>query len=166
MADVIPGNPGTIRGALVGLRINGEYVSCETNCEFNFDVEMLAASAVTSGRWKEFIAGIRSWGMTVDGNLLLASVGADIKTVLSAVLTGEMVELEFRTRGTIAPFFVIAGTALPQSGSITAPGTGKAVWNVVFQGSGPFTVDIEEFWLIINAQPIEADYPTIIQEAL
>lgn len=164
MADVIPGNPGTVRGALIGLRINGQYVSCETSCEFNFDVEMLPASAVTSGRWKEFIAGVRSWSMTVDGNLLLKTVGADIKTVLNAVLTGEMVELEFRTRGVIAPFLVIAGQGLPQTGTISAPGVGRATWNVVFQGSGPFTVDVEEFWLIINAMPIEADYPIVIKE--
>lgn len=158
MADsLIPGNPGVIRGALIGLTINGQFVSCETSCDFKFDVEMLPASASTSGRWKEFIAGIRSWSMTVNGNLLLATVGADIKTVLNAVLTGEEVALEFRTRGGISPYLIISGQALPQTGGISAPSSGNASWNITFQGTGPFECDFEQFWLIINAMPIQDD---------
>lgn len=164
MADVIPGNPGTVRGALIGVRINGQFVSCETNCEFHVDVDMLPASPPASGRWKSVIPGLRNWTMTVDGNLLLASVGADVKTVLNAIITGELVELEFRTRTGIAPYLIIAGNGYPQSADITAASTGKAKWNVVFQGDGPFTTDFETFWLIINSMPIEADYPIIINE--
>lgn len=166
MPSIIPGNPGTIRGALIGLRINGQYVSCETSCEFSFEREMKSASSITSGGWKEFIGGIRGWAMTVNGNLLLKTVGADIKTVLNAFILGDTVELEFRTRGTIAPYLIISGTAFPQSGGITAAGTGKANWTLSFQGTGPFTTDFEEFYLIINAMPAEADYPLIIQEDL
>lgn len=165
MADaVIPGNPGTIRGALIGLKINDNFVSCETSCEFTFDVNMLAAAAPDSGRWAHFIPGLRSWKMTVNMNLLLASVGADIKTVLQAVITGESVQLQFRTNMSISPYLIISGTAYPQTGGITAPGKGNATATVTFTGSGPFTTDFEQFWLIINAQPIEADYDIIINE--
>lgn len=163
MADsLIPGNPGTIRGALIGLRINGNFVSCETACDFSFDVNMLAASTPDSGRWAGFIPGLRSWKMTVNMNLLLASVGADIKTVLQAVITGESVDLEFRTNMSISPHLIISGTAYPQTGGITAPGKGNATANVSFQGSGAFTCDFEQFWLIINAMPANSDKPVYI----
>lgn len=162
MANIIPGNPGTISGSLIGLTINNKYVSCETSCDFNFEVEMIDISPITSGRWRESLPGIRSWNMNVNGNLLLATVGADVKTVLSAVLTGEKVDLAFRTRGSISPYFVISGQAYPKSGGINAANTGKANWNIAFQGTGPFEVDLEEFWLIINAMPIEADKPVYI----
>lgn len=160
--NVIGGNPGTIKGSLIGLEINGSFVSCETSCDFNFDIEMLPSSAVDSGRWKEFIAGIRSWSMSVNGNLLLATVGADVKTVLNAVMTGEEVNLRFRTRSIVSPYLIISGKALPMSGNITASSTGKANWTIQFQGTGPFECDFEEFWLIINAMPADADKPYIV----
>lgn len=163
MADLIlPGNPGPIRGALIGLKINGNFVSCETSCEFTFDVDMLAASAPTEGRWKSFIPGLRSWKMTVNMNLLLGSVGADIKTVLMAVMLGDAVDLQFRTNISISPYLIISGTAYPTTGGITAPGKGNATANVTFQGSGPFVCDFEQFYLIINAMPATDDKPIYI----
>lgn len=161
-SSLIPGNPGTIRGALIGLKINDSFVSCETSCEFSFDVNMLAASPPDSGRWASFIPGLRSWKMTVNMNLLLASVGADIKTVLQAVITGEAVQLQFRTNVSISPHMIISGTAYPQTGGITAPGKGNATANVTFTGSGPFTTDFEQFYLIIDAMPAPSDKPYII----
>lgn len=155
------GHLGTVSGKLIGLTINGEFVSCETSCSFNFDVEMINTSPIDNGRWREVIPGVRSWSMSVDGNLLLRTVGADIKTVLNAVLTGEEVNLEFRTKGTISPSLVISGRAIPASGGISAPRT-KATWNIEFVGNGAFEVDVEEFWLLINNMPIDNDYQTIV----
>lgn len=154
---------GAVNGALIGLRVNGDFISCETSCSFNFDVDMMPASSVVSGRWAENIPGVRSWTMTVDMNLLLVSVGADIKTVLNAVLTGESVELEFRTRLGISPEVIISGMAYPRTGGITAPSRGKATANVEFVGNGSFNVSIEEFWLIINNMPIDNDYQTTVE---
>jgi predicted secreted protein len=162
MASIIPGNPGTIAGKMIGITVGGIFISCETSCDFNCEVEMLPASAVTSGRWKEFIPGIRSWTMSVNMNLLLASAGSDAKTLLKAVLTGEMLALEFRTRSSISPFLIISGNAFVQSQGISAANAGKATSTVTFQGSGPFITNFEEFYLIINAMPIEADYEIII----
>lgn len=163
MAYEIPGNPGTIRGALTGLKINGKFVDCETSCDFNFDRDMIPVSPYSAGGWKHFKPGLRGWKMNVNGNLLLRSIGiTDIKTVLDAVLTGEEMEVEFRTRGDIAPYLSISGNALPMSGGINGPNKGKATWTVTFQGTGPFTTDYEAFYLLINSMPIEADYPLII----
>lgn len=163
MAVIIPGNPGVIQGKLMGLTVNGNFVECETSCDFNCDVEMLPASAVTSGRWKEFIPGIRSWTMSVNMNLLLSTANlADAKVILNGVLTGEMFALEFRTKTAISPHFIISGNAYVQNQGISAQFAGITTSTVTFQGSGPFTTDFEAFYLIINAMPIVADKPTYI----
>lgn len=162
MASLIPGNPGTIAGKMMGITVGGIFISCETSCDFNCEVEMLPASAVTSGRWKEFIAGIRSWTMSVNMNLLLASAGADAKTLLNSVLTGEILALQFRTRSSISPYLIISGNAFVQTQSISAAFAGKATSIVTFQGTGPFTTDFEEFWLIINSMPAPSDKPFVV----
>lgn len=155
-----------VKGSLIGLKINGQFVSCETGCEFNFQRNLLAASAKEKGRWKEFVAGSRNWSMSVNGNLLMQSVGADIKTVLQALLDGEEVTVEFKTRSAVVPSLSISGTAIPQTGGIAGPSSGKASWNLTFQGTGPFETNFELFALIINAMPPEAEWPTIIDTTL
>lgn len=158
------GVTGSVKGAMIGMRIGDHFVSCETSSSFDFNVEMLPASPVDSGRWASNIPGVRSWNMTVDGNMLLRTVGADIKTVLNSVLTGERLFLEFRTRMGISPEVSISGWAYPNTGGITAPLRGKATWNVNFIGDGAFNVSAEEFWLIINNMPIDNDYQTIVEQ--
>lgn len=130
-----------IKGSLIGLKIDGVYVACETSSEFNFEVDMLSASAPDSGRWKSFVAGIRSWSITVSAQLLLSAAGADISTVLNAVLTGAEVDLEFRSKSTVTTSFSISGKALPKTGNIGAGVVGKGSWTVTFQGTGPFTTN-------------------------
>lgn len=155
---------GSFKGSLIGLNINGAAVSCETNSEFNFNQQMIPAASTTSGRASEFVAGKYDWSLTVDGNMLLVTVGADIKTVLDAVLSGEQMALEWTTNAGITPFFKLTGNAYPQTGDIVAPSDDLATWSVTFIGNGPFAVDSEEFWLIINAQPPASDKPTIVDQ--
>lgn len=163
MAVVVPGNPGVIKGSLIGIKVDGNFINCETSCDFNCEIEMLPASAVTSGRWKEVIPGLRSWTMSVNMNLLLATVAADVKSILmGALLTGDKVFLDFSTKTAISPLLSISGYAYPQTIGISAPGQGIATSTITFQGSGPFTTQVEQFYLIINAQPIEDDKPVYI----
>lgn len=153
--------PG-IKGSLIGLKINGVFVSCEVSCDFSTSIDMLPASAVTSGRWKEFIQGIRSWTMSVNGRLLLEAVGADAKTILVGIDSGLPFFLQFATKASASSEFILSGVALPQNLNISAGNIGKANWNAVFQGSGPLTTTFEDYDLIINAMPIESDYPIIV----
>jgi predicted secreted protein len=155
--------PG-VKGTLLGLKINGAFVSCETSCDFNIDVEMINASSVTVGRWAEFVAGIRKWGINVAGNLLLESVGADAKTILQAIDSGLPVFLQFSTRASVGTQFVLSGAALPQNLGIGAAMQGKANWTASFQGTGPLATSFEDFSLLIDAMPAEADYPIIVNE--
>jgi predicted secreted protein len=129
-----------IKGDLIGLNVNGVDIACETSSDFSFEVDMRAASAIKSGRWKEVIPGIRSWQMSVNANLLLASAGAGATDILNAVLTGEIMVLRFKTRDSIVPEFIIVGEAYVSNGSVSASVGTNANWNATFTGSGPFSI--------------------------
>lgn len=162
MADLIPGYPGIVPGKLLGVQVGNSFISCETSCDFNCTVDMLPASAITSGRWKEFIPGMRGWTVTVNANLLLAKQDSDVKVVLQAIESGAKMGISFSTRGGVSPHLIISGFAYPQTVGISAPNTGLATSTITFQGTGPTTLDFEEFWLIINAMPAPSDKPVYI----
>lgn len=152
-------------GKFLGLKVNGAFVSCETSCSISFDVNMLAASAVDSGGWKEFIAGIRGWQVTVDANLLLEAVPADIKAIITTGLINRLpMFIQFSTRPSVEIQMILSGAVLLASGSITAPAKGNATWNISFQGTGPLTTTYHDFDLLINAMPSFEDYPIIVNE--
>ncbi|HVW99716.1 MAG TPA: hypothetical protein VHA52_04620 [Candidatus Babeliaceae bacterium] len=154
-----------VAGKIIGMKIAGAFVSCEVSCTINFNQEMIPASAVDSGRWKEFIAGIRDWNAAVNGNLLLEAVGADIKTILTQGFFGTLpIFLQFSTRPSATTELLLSGNVLFQSGGMTAPATGKATWTVNLQGSGPLNSDFQDYPLLIDAMPAEQDYPIIVNE--
>lgn len=156
-----------IKGNRINLSWNGLNISCQTACELSFDAEMIGASSVTSGRWKEFVAGIRSWSLTVNANVLKNNTsGADIRNVLAAYLSGQRVFMEMKSTTGELVELIFSGYILVSNGGIQAPSVGSATWNGTFQGTGELTTNIEDFGLIINAMPIEADYPIIFQTTL
>lgn len=151
-----------IAGRLIGLQINGIYVSCELSADITFTVDMLPASAVDSAGWKEFIAGIRSWSINVSGQLLAEAVGADFKTIVNAIYSRLPVLLIWGTKPSATTQLTITGNALPTSANATAPNKGATTYNVSFQGTGAPTTSFEDFDLIIKAMDPEDDYPTIL----
>lgn len=160
MANVIKGNR-------INLSFNGLNISCQTSCELSFDAEMIGASSVSSGRWKEFVQGIRGWAFNVNANVLKNSLsGADYKNVLAAYFSGQRVLMEMKSTTGELNELTFSGYVLVGSGAISAGNAGAATWNGTFQGTGPLTSNLEDFGLIINAMPIEADYPIIFQTTL
>lgn len=152
-----------VAGRLIGLKINGAFVSCETACTFNFDIDMLPASAVDSGRWKEWVQGIRSWGITVNGNLLLESVASDFKTIVqSGLMQGNVFYLQFSTHASSTIQMVFSGAALTKGGQLNADATSTASWSVSFQGTGSLATSYNDYDLLIDAMPSFADYPIIL----
>lgn len=150
-----------IAGKLLGLQVGGLFISCEVSCNFNFQVAMLPASAVDSEGWVEFIAGLRSWSVQVDGQLLAEAVGADFKTILNAVFLRQQVLLIIGTRPSATTQMSIRGMALPSSGSFTGANKGSATWTTTFTGTGAPVASFEDFGIIIDAMPPESDYPII-----
>lgn len=128
-----------VKASMVGVKIGGKFFACEVSCSFNFDVDMIPTSPVDLGRWMEGIPGVRSWSVSVNMNLFISGTDANIVTVLNAVLTGELMTLQFRTKLT-GVNVVISGNVYPKTGGISAANTGKAGSNVEFIGNGAFAV--------------------------
>lgn len=132
-----------IHGSLTYVTIDGNRFECETNAEINLNVEMLPASAVDSGRWQEYLAGLRSWEVTVDGRLIanIDGTGTDVATVINAIISGDQIAIVFQVEPT-AGSFSLSGNAIPSTTSITAPSDGVSTWNILLSGTGPLTMAI------------------------
>lgn len=130
-------------GNLIGLEINGEFVTCEMSCDFSYEADLRPASPILSGRWKEFIAGVRSWSVSVNAAMLLRMLdGASVDTVLTAFLTGATLGIRFMVKSAAYPNFIISGNVIVQSGAINASVNTLAGWNAVLTGSGPFAIEV------------------------
>jgi predicted secreted protein len=154
-----------IAGYLIGLKINGAFVSCEISCSINMKNNNLPASAITSGGWKEFIYGIREWSVQVDGNLLLEAVPSDIKGLITTGFIGQYpMTAAFATRVSSTIQLSLSGAVLLDVANITAPQTGATNWNATLQGTGKLTATYQDFDLLIDAMPPETDWQTIVDE--
>lgn len=154
-----------VAGNIIGLMVNGSFINCEVACTINMNQEMLAASAYDSGRWKEFIRGVRDWNVSVNGNLLLEAVGADIKSMLVANYFGDLpLYIQMRTRPSATTELMLSGNVLYQNGNITAAAASVSNWTASLQGTGVLTENFQDYQLLINALPSYADYPTIVDE--
>jgi predicted secreted protein len=156
---------GAISGSLIGLKVNGAFVSCELSCEIQLDVEMLPATNPTSARWKEFIQGVRGWTMSVNAGLLLEAVPSDIKAIITTgYIRGLPMYIEFSTRASASIQMILSGACVFQNANITAPAQGGASYNVSFQGTGALSTHYHDYDLLIDAMPSEADYPITLEE--
>lgn len=152
-----------IAGNLIGIMVNGAFVSCETSCQINFGVNMLNSSAVDSGRWAEFVPGLRNWTISVNGNLLLEAVSSDIKALItSGYINGNPLYVVFSTRPQSDTQMSFAGAAYLSQASISAAAKGLANWSANFQGTGALTTSYTEYDLLIDAMPSLAAYPIIL----
>lgn len=154
-----------IAGNLIGLMINGAFISCETSAQINFNQAMLPSSAIDSGSWQEYVAGIRSWTISVNGNLLLEAVPSDIKAMIT---TGYINRFPMFAEFSTTPFADIQmsfrGAVLFNQGSISASNTGPANWTTTLQGIGALETDYIDLALLIDSMPSAADYPIIVDE--
>lgn len=155
---------GRVKGSAMGITADGTFISCETNAEMYFETEMIPASSVTSGYFREKVMGKQDWRMIVDGNLLRRAMGADFKTLFMAWKNRQPLQIQFRTRPWVDQYLIFEGEAWVQQGSLLAPNRGLSTWNIVFEGNGVLNMNWEEFWLIINAMPPTADWPTIVEQ--
>lgn len=145
----------------MAVSVNGAQLRCETNADFSYDIEMLPATNPNEGRWRSYIPGVQTWSVTVNGNLLLQSLGADFKTLVESARNGERLFIRFGSLDDITPKYAIEGYTYVRGLGLGAPSVGNASWTVTFQGDGAFNTDWDEFGLIIDNNPIEAAWPLI-----
>jgi len=126
-----------VPGKLLRIKIDGEYISCETSCDFNCEVEMRGASAVTSGRYKEVIPGLRSWSINLNANLLLQASGANVRPIMNAILSGDIIEVEMSTDAVLIQGLSIVGKAHVSTLGISGAASSNVGFNTTLTGSGP-----------------------------
>lgn len=153
-----------LSGNLLGLKIKDEYVTCEVSCDFNFETDLRGASPVDSGRWKEWIPGVRSWSLTLNAAMLIKMVGSSVHTVINAFLTGERMYVEFRIKDNDIPNLVLSGNASVQNGGISSSVNTLSSWNTTLQGNGPFTADINSN--IVYAISTLSDESQVLEDGL
>lgn len=150
---------GKISGSIIGLKVDGYFVSCEVSSDFTYDVEMKPTSSTESGNFKDYIPGKLDWQMSVSANTLLRSVGADFKTIFQGVLLRRKFDVEFSTRIGDPAAFSFKGKAFAMNGNVGAQRGQTSQWTVTFKGTGAIELITNPYFLIINAMPAPADKP-------
>lgn len=152
-------------GNVLGLEINGDFVSCETSCEMSFENDLLPASSITSGAWKEYIPGVKSWSVTVNAGMLLRMAGTGLNTILNAFLTGQLMGIRIATKyDDELPSFAIVGNVRLRTGGFSAAVNSLANWNATLEGDGPFTAEINDN--IVFAISTNEDDTQLLQDGL
>lgn len=149
-------------GKMMGVTVDGDFISCELESTLYFDKDMVPVSSVKSGKWGEVVPGKRSWSITVNMALLKSKAPQDFKTLYDAYFDDTLLQVSFRTRLSVDQYLIFEGQGYLKSGDASAPRSGLATGNMVIVGSGILNKSWEEFWMIINAQPANADKPVIV----
>lgn len=152
---------GKVDGKLMNVVVNGAQLQCETNCDFSYSIEMIPATSPNGGNFKGYVTGYQTWSISVDGKLLLRSLGADFKTLVETAKRGERVFIRMGTLDGVELPYAIEGYAYVQNIALGAPSTDQTTWNVQFQGDGEFTTDWNEFAMIIDNNPAETAWDLV-----
>ncbi len=130
-----------INGKDVIVFIGDLPIFCGKDCTFSEDKEIIPASTVTSGVWKEFRLRKRSWAVQVNGLTkinntdgqqdyfdLIGSTALDVKDVR---ITFTDLDSNIKT---------IEGNGYIEKSSITGPATAFAEPSLLIAGDGLYTV--------------------------
>ncbi len=150
-----------VEGLLMNVTIDGAPLRCETNADFSYTIDLLPATNPNQGRWKDFIPGVQSWSISVNGLLLLRSLGADFKTLVESAKQGKKLHLRFGSLPNVTPSYAIEGFVLPTNLGLSAPSNDLTSWTITFQGCGEFATDWDAFGLVLDNNPSEAAWPLI-----
>lgn len=154
------------QGKLIRVKINGEYIPCEISCSITINQETLQVTNNNQGRAKSFIRGYYDWSVSLETKTSANSLDSSSIGLINKILQdGDgVIEFEMVAGGDgFSNPFIISGEAIPTQVGINSNSTGSATTPITLQGSGELTVDFDAFALIINAMPIEADKPYIVQ---
>lgn len=121
-----------------------EVIAASTQCDLNIEKEMIEIAG-TSGRYKEFVAGLTSW--TVSAQCFYVAVTTDQHVNLTKkLLLGSKVLVQFQlnTSTRSNKYETYTGQALIQSISLSAPMNGKATFAISLQGTSDLSLTSAE----------------------
>lgn len=150
-----------MRGRLIALKVNGDYIKCEQDVTLNFDQEMIQ---VSGGIFKDYVGGYKSWSVDVNSRFDLGSSQGYANKILQSFIEIDDKEYELylgSIEGADEEWYV-KGKARLQNGSMNANVSSNAASTSSFIGCGSLEYFSVEFFRIINAMPAYADKPNIV----
>lgn len=132
-----------MKGSIYGVKLNGQFIPCETNCEINVTRELLNTSGSAGGSNKSYIYGYSDWTVSVDSKFIISTLASSNNNVLLAQLAGQTMTLMIAARVSNTQLFELSGTVLIPSLTITLPAQGEATSNIKLQGTGILSTNID-----------------------
>ncbi len=131
-----------INGKDVIVAIDDVPVFCGKDCTFSEEKELIKASTVTSGVWKEFRLRKRSWSLEVSGLTKIDSTDGQVSyfDLIDEVSSLEAKSLTIIFTDADANIKTINGTGYMQQTAINGPATEFADASVSIVGDGIYTV--------------------------
>ena len=121
-----------IQGNNIIVLMSGQAIAGTKSDELQVDCETIEIASATDQAWTHYIAGRKSWSLTV-GWLLLANTD-----VRKALLVGSSVTIKIKGRGE-SDSSGVTGSAILKTVKITATRGNLAQGSFAFVGNGPLT---------------------------
>lgn len=153
-----------MKGRLIAVRKDGDFIKCEQDCTLNYDQEMLPTSSKVKGGWKDYIGGYKGWSVDVNSRVQIGASQGHTNKALERFINEQdaVYEIYLGSIDGASPEWYVKGLARLQTGNINAPVDGNSMHAQSFIGCGVLESWGEEFWRIINAMPAPADKPNIV----
>lgn len=144
-----------VPGSIIGLRIGGVWLRCQTDATLNLTVNVTEEDACKPDAgdpeasdipWVERTVESRDWSMDFSTNLMRNSLAASNPDVAKMIVDGDVeVEVEFITRPGQTKSdndFIYAGSGIITGFTLNAPQTGVATTDSTIVANGPLTYDV------------------------
>ena len=122
-----------ISGKGGGLYVGAVKVAEIKNWSLDVGADMLDSTNFDSNGWKQFIAGLKEWSASAEGNYAVSTDATGQKAIQDAWLAGTTLSIELRVGATFPKY---TGSALVSSMPIEVPVDGIVGISVELQGTG------------------------------
>lgn len=147
---------GELQGKLIGVKINGSYIRCQTDATLSITQDVTdndpckptEEEATNGASWAGHTAGTKSWTISVTAKTFadVAAGTLDNSDIAALMITGDnSVEVTFQTIRTtdyaFASVFLYEGTGTLTSFTHNAPVDGDSTYDLEITGNGALTFE-------------------------
>lgn len=150
-----------LRGELYGIRVNGDFIPCELDCEITITSELVGKSGSQHGKYRRYRYGYISWSISCNARAVVGLLNSSSQNLILSQLDQIELEVYISARQSNIRTFDIGGMVLIETQQLTFPNTGYANHSISMKGNGELNLTAEELDFIINANPIQTAWPII-----
>lgn len=122
-----------VAGKSGGLYIDSNKVAEIKNWNLDLSADMLDSTNFDSNGWKQFIAGLKEWSASAEGNYTVNTDTNGQKAIQDAWLAGTSLSIELRVGATVPKY---TGSVLISSMPVEVPVDGIVGISIELQGTG------------------------------